>query len=152
MNLLLLNKRLLKPIVQVFLFVSILFFVSCSDDTVTPPASDFDPPRFNWTPRDIYYHGFAGMWALDTNTIFLLNNFNNSLYIVTGNVTDIHLVSNNYYLSEIRGISNNEIYLFGTKIPDRKLAIIKWNGGSFEFFDTDINPVNLNEVRGCVIN
>jgi hypothetical protein len=92
------------------------------------------------------------MWAQDTNTIFLMNNFNNSLYIVRGNVTDIHLVSNNYYLSEIRGISNNDIYLFGTKMPDRKLAIIKWNGGSFEFYDSDVNPVNPNTVRGCIVN
>jgi hypothetical protein len=61
-------------------------------------------------------------------------------------------VGSNYYLSEIRGISNNEIYLFGTKMPDRKLAIIKWNGGTFEFYDSDVDPVNSNTVRGCVVN
>jgi hypothetical protein len=78
-------------------FIATLFY-GCNEDIIIIKQEDFDPPRFNWRSMDIYYHGFAGMWAQDTNTIFLLNNFHSSLYIVTGNNVNIHFVDNNYYL------------------------------------------------------
>lgn len=64
---------------------------------------------------DIYYHGFAGMWAQDTSKIFLLNHYNKSLYIVSGGNTAIQYIGN-YYLNEIKGLSNTEVYIFGTEL------------------------------------
>jgi len=81
-----------------------------------------------------------------------LNNYNNSLYKVTKGITNVIMVSPQYYLTDIKGVSNNEIYLFGTKYPDRKLSIVKYNGASFEFHDSEIDAIVEYPVRGCIDN
>lgn len=142
-------SKILPLIVYTFLIFS---FYSCSDDSVTPPADDFDPPRFNWRAESIYYYGFAGMWAMDTSKIFLLNHYNRNLYIVSGGNTTMQYIGG-YYLNEIKGLSNNEVYIFATGF-DGYMTLIKWNGAGFEYYPTDIfvTGFGLNFVRGCTVN
>jgi len=145
----------LKTLALTNLIILTFLFSSCSDDNPvkTTPVSEFDSARFNWRTEDIYYHGFAGIWAQDTANIFLLNHANHSLYKVSGGISSIFNVGD-YYLNDIKGLSNSEVYLFGTGLNDNKLIIIKWNGAGFEPHISDIvvSSANANWVRGCVIN
>ncbi|MBN8586384.1 MAG: hypothetical protein J0M37_14940 [Ignavibacteria bacterium] len=145
-------KKFLQQINSIIIVLLALYTCACGDDSVTVVDEEFDPPRFIWRSVDIPYHGFAGLWGTDTNNIFLLNNNNNSLYKVDNGVTTVNIVSPDYYLTDLKGISNNEIYLFGTKFPGRKLSIIKYNGASFEFIDSEIDAIDEYPVRGCVRN
>jgi hypothetical protein len=144
----------LKTLALINLTILSFLFSSCSDDTVSPPkppVSEFDSARFNWRTENIYYRGFAGAWAIDTNHIFLLNHANRNLYIVSGGNTAIYYAGD-YYFNEIKGISNSEVYLFGAGLYDNKLTIIKWNGSSFETHATNTIVRNTRFIRGCAIS
>jgi len=132
----------------------LLFFISCSDDVVIQKTEDFDPPRFNWRAKDVSYHGYSGMWAIDTNKIFILNNIYNTLNIVQNDYTESHYVGE-YGLEKIDGISNNEIYIFGgSNYPENAQTIIKWNGAGFEFYPTGIitTPGWGTSIKGLAVN
>jgi TolB protein len=72
-------KHLLKPVIQTFLFVNILFLVSCSDDDTIiipppPPPSGFSTKDYMpaWSPDGhtiAYSHAdsTAGIYLIDTN-------------------------------------------------------------------------------------
>jgi hypothetical protein len=143
----------LKTLALINLTILSFLFSSCSDDTVSPPkppVSEFDSARFNWRTVQIPNHGFAGMWAQDTSKIFLINYNNHSLYIESGGIVSIYDFGI-YGPNEIVGLSNNEIYIFGTDF-NGYMTIIKWNGGSFEYYPTDKNVHDFRYVRGCAIN
>jgi len=126
---------------------------SCKDDPLSPVQDDFDPPRFNWRTVEIPRRfGFADIWAMDTSRIFLLNHDNRSLYIYSGGRTDVYNVGN-YYLNEIKGLSNSEVYIFGTQIGGN-MTIIKWNGAGFEYYSTTIHVFGsgVYYVRGGVVS
>lgn len=141
----------IKKIILVF-SISLLIY-SCKDElTSVTDNYRFDPPRFNWRAMDIYYHGFAGVWAADTSKIFLLNHNNRSLYIISGGNVSMQYVGD-YYLNEIKGLSNNEVYLFGAGLYDRKLTIIKWNGAGFEYYPSNIYVAGSTYwIRGFALN
>jgi hypothetical protein len=131
------------------------FFASCGDDTVTPPQSEFDPPRFNWRTVEIpgQYNGFSGIWAKDTSNIYLINYFPaNFTHIFKSNIETFNI--GNYGVTEIEGITENEIYIFGAvPYPDNTLTIIKWNGAGFEYFPTGIIVgTNNAQIKGCVVS
>ena len=138
------------------LFLLFAFLLSaCKDDVVTPPqGEDFAPPRFNWRAMQINNIGFADIWAQDTNNIYLINHYDKSLYIVShGTVTTYYV--GNYYLTQLKGLSNNEIYLFGANNSSGLLTVIKWNGGGFEYYPTDIivtTAVSALFIRGCAVS
>jgi hypothetical protein len=149
-------KSIRQKILSVsYLLLSIFSLVilhSCKDNPITP-SEDFAPSRFYWRSIDIQGTGFSGAWATDTNKIFLLNYYNKSLYVVSNGIISNYYVGE-YYLNEIKGLSNNEVYLFGTGISDQKLTIIKWNGGGFEYYPSGIKVTgnNSSRVKGCSIN
>lgn len=142
----------LKYVIPFISFLASLLFISCSEEPVKPPGEEFDPPRFNWRSVEITGEGFVGIWALDTNDIYLLNHDNKTLHHINKGNASIYSVGN-YGLNEIEGISNNEIYLFGTTpFPDNNLTIIKWNGVSFEYYPTGINASSDFTIRGFSAN
>jgi hypothetical protein len=151
------NTRFLLRLIKFFLITGslsiALIFIACDDDNpVTPPVSEFDSARFNWRTDEIPHTGFAGMWAQDTSNIFLLNNYDHSLYKESGgNVTIMD--AGNYYFSDIKGLSNNEVYLFGESKDDYKLNIVKWSGASFEAHPSNVT-INRNGrfIRGCAVS
>jgi hypothetical protein len=55
-----------------------------------------------------------------------------------------------YFFKDIKGISNNEIYLFGVQALGN-VTIIKWNGSSFEYYPTLYTASNLG-IKGCIVN
>lgn len=135
------------------LLISSVLLTSCSDDPVTPPVAEFDPPRFNWRSLDIpLIDGFAGIWAKDTNNIFMINYYNKTMYHISNGNINIYNVGN-YGLNEIEGVSENEVYLFGAvPFPDNILTLIKWNGGGFEYYPTGIIVNSGPAIRGCIVN
>jgi len=145
--------KTLKPVILSIIIFSLFAFSACSDDPVTPQQPEFDPPRFEWRSMEISGERYAGMWALDTNIIFMINHNEKTLVkIENGNL--ISYPVGDYLLNDIKGLSNNEIYLFGTEPLNGILTIIKWNGGGFEYFQTDIAVTDDHwlYVRGCVVN
>jgi len=144
-------KNILIPLILLS-----LIFSACKDNPVTI-QEDFAPPRFNWRTIDINQNmnpGFADIWALDTNNIYLLNHYDKSLYIVTHGIITSHYIGN-YYLTQMKGLSNNEIYIFAAGYASRLLTIIKWNGGGFEYYPTDItvtNGVSALTIRGYTVS
>ncbi len=142
----------LRALALTNLIILTFLFSSCSDDNpVKPtPVSEFDSARFNWRSVEIPNHGFAGMWAHDTSKIFLINYHDHSLYIESGNIVSNHDFGV-YGPNEIDGLSNTEIYIFGTDI-NGYMTIIKWNGGSFEYYPADKLVHDFRYVRGCAIN
>ncbi len=145
----------LKTLALANLIILTFLFSSCSDDNPvkTAPVSEFDSARFNWRAENVYYRGFAGIWAQDTGNIFLLNNYNRSLYKVSGGNTSI-FYAGDYYLNDIKGLSNSEVYLFGSGLYDNKLTIIKWNGAGFETHVSNVivNPSNTRFIWGCAVS
>jgi hypothetical protein len=144
--------KIFKPILLSIFISSMLILSACSDDPVTPQEPEFDPPRFNWRSMEVPGDGYAGMWALDTNNIYLVNIHNNLLYhISNGNLNSYNY--GNYGINEIEGISENEVYLFGAvPYPDNNLTIIKWNGSGFEYYPTGILVNEGRTIRGCVVS
>lgn len=125
---------------------------SCSDDNpVKPSASEFDTARYNWRGIEISSRGFAAIWSLDTNKIFLANHDRHSLYVISSGIVSFYNFGSNYFVNEMDGLSNNEIYMFGG-ISGGQLAIIKWNGAGFEFFPANLYTNDDRSVRGCAIN
>ena len=140
-----------------YLLLPLLFlFSSCKDDPVTV-TEDFAPPRFNWRTVDINQNqnpGFADIWAMDTNNIYLLNHYDKSLYIVSHGFVTTHYIGN-YFLTQMKGISNSEIYIFAAGNASNLLTIIKWNGGGFEYYPTDIiikTGASALTIRDCVVS
>ena len=139
---------------ELALFLLLLIAGSCSDDTVKPPVADFDLPRFNWRIVEIPGNpsGYSGLWAKDTSKVFLANHSAFALLITTSGQTVSHAVGN-YGLTDIDGISNNEVYIYGASaFPNSELTIIKWNGASFEYIKTGIT-VNAEEgIKGLSVS
>lgn len=144
------SKPLITILTALIIFAA-AFFASCGDDTVTPPQSEFDPPRFNWRSIEIPSYGFSCMWANDTSKIFLSNPYENSLYILSGGNITQHNIGN-YVINDMEGISENELYLFGTNTTNAILTIIKWNGTGFEYYPTSVTITNdyFYSVSGCI--
>jgi hypothetical protein len=67
-------KHLLKPVLQAFLFINIMFFVSCSDDKVTPPppvsADTID--RYDWTQDTLYGIRLYDTFVLDSLNVYFV--------------------------------------------------------------------------------
>ena len=116
-------KSLLTFICSLFIIFLSLFY-ACSESPVTAPVEDFAPSRFNWRTEDIIGNGFAGSWAQDTGKIFILNHWSHTLDIVSGGYSELHDIGD-YYLTDIKGLSPNEIYFFGTDKETFYLTIIK---------------------------
>jgi hypothetical protein len=144
-----------KNLLILLLFLP-FFIYSCKDDPVTP-TEDFAPSRFNWRTVDINQNqnpGFADIWAMDTNNIYLLNHYDKSFYIVSHGFVTTHYIGN-YFLTQMKGISNSEIYIFAAGNASNLLTIIKWNGGGFEYYPTDIiikTGASALTIRGCVVS
>jgi hypothetical protein len=144
---------------KIILFLLFSFLLSaCKDDVIVvpppPQGEDFAPPRFNWRAMEINNIGFADIWAQDTNNIYLLSHYDKSLYIVSHGIVTTYYVGN-YYLTQIKGLSNNEIYIFAAGYASNLLTIIKWNGGGFEYYPTDITVttgVSALTIRGCAVS
>ena len=81
------------PVFFVAAVLCLILIDSCSDEEnpVTPPeeAYQFDSARYNWKVDTLYGQGFyAGLWAKDTNEIFIPNIYSNYLlYIKDGKKT-----------------------------------------------------------------
>jgi len=90
-------------------------FISCGDDIVYVAKEEFDPPRFNWRSMEFPNTGYADIWALDTNNIYMLNHTYRSLYkLNNGNVSTFYIGV--YGFNQMQGISNNEIYIFWLRV------------------------------------
>ncbi len=154
-----LNINTKKFLQNINLFVLVLFAVclfACKDDPVTVNEVEFDPPRFNWRSYEVNYQGqgFSGLWAKDTNNIFLINYYD-ALLIKLSHGIQSGFNLGDYFISDIKGISENEVYIFGVKhYPDSRLTIIKFNGAGFEFYPTNIVITGTNGywIKGCVFN
>jgi len=111
-------------------------FISCGDDIVYVAKEEFDPPRFNWRSMEFPNTGYADIWALDTNNIYMLNHTYRSLYkLNNGNVSTFYIGV--YGFNQMQGISNNEIYIFGCEFGVTP-TIIKWDGGGYTYHPTNI--------------
>ncbi|HJY62727.1 MAG TPA: hypothetical protein VJ455_01120, partial [Ignavibacteria bacterium] len=142
--------------IKIFIGAAVLFnaclFMSCSEEVVIINTEDFDPPRYNWRAMVINDYGFSDLWAQDTNKVFLLNHNDKSLNIISGGNIEEHYVGE-YGLDKIQGLSNNEVYIFGsTWFPDNRLSIIKWNGGGFEYYHTEIILSTAKGIKGLAVN
>lgn len=143
----------IKKYLLLTVVLPVIFIAACKDETVTVIEEDFDPPRFNWRSTEILGSDFSGIWAKDTNNIYLINYFPaNFTHIFKGNTETFNI--GNYGVTEMEGISENEVYIFGAvPYPDNTLTIIKWNGTGFEYFPTGINVgTNNAQIKGCVVN
>jgi hypothetical protein len=149
----LLKEKLKYFTTELAILLILLLASSCSDDSIKPqPEVNFDQPRFNWRIIEIPGNGFAGIWARDTNNIYLANNYDKTFYHVSNGNINIYNVGN-YGINEIEGVSGNEIYLFGAvPSPDNTLTLIKWNGASFEYYPTGINVTYGYTIRGCIVS
>jgi hypothetical protein len=125
-------KHLLKPVITVSLFVYILFFVSCSDDAVTPTGYQFDPPRYDWT-ADTVFADISNIWAYDSNNIYFKDPF--KLVYYNGITYQNYDYSSNILAHSIDGYDRNNVFIGGLDITPANLykpKVIKWNGAGFE--------------------
>lgn len=129
-----------KIILKIAVFVTVIIFavnlISCGDDTVTVVEEEFDPPRFNWRSVEVPNTGYADIWALDTNNIFLLNQYYQCIYRINNGVISTYNIAP-YGFNQMQGISNNEIYIFGSTNGITP-SIIKWDGAGFTSYPTNI--------------
>jgi len=141
-----LNKHLLKPVIQVFLFVNILFFVSCSDDTITPAGYQFDPPHYEWT-ADTVFADISNMWAFDTNNIYYQDPF--KLVYYNGTTYQNYNYSSNILAYSIDGYDKYNVFIGGLdRTPSNlyKPKVIKWNGAGFEDFYIGDTAYSSNDI------
>ncbi len=130
------SKIILKIAVFFTVIIAAVNFISCGDDTITVIEEEFDPPRFNWRSIELPNTGYADIWAFDTTNIYLLNHNYQSIYkINNGNISTYYIGP--YGFNQMQGISNNEIYIFGTEFGITP-SIIKWDGGGFTYYPTNI--------------
>lgn len=136
---------------KLFVLLSLLALITsgCSDDTVTQPEDPFDPPRFNWRSIEIPAGGIAGIWAEDTGKIFWINNNRKGVMSVQNDAFEIRYYGD-YNANLIRGVSESEIYVFGSNRVSGELTIMKWNGSSFEYYLSGIASYNRTTIKGCL--
>lgn len=129
-----------KKILNIAAFFTVIIvavnFISCGDETVTVVEEEFDPPRFNWRSFELNNTGYADIWALDTNNIFLLNHYYQCFYRINNGVISTYNIGP-YGFNQMQGISNNEIYIFGSANGITP-SIIKWDGAGFTSYPTKI--------------
>jgi hypothetical protein len=129
-------------------FLSSLFLLfafllpACKDDVVVPPAEkQLDTARYNWRMDGPLSADIKGIWALDTNNIFLMDVANQDLIKYDGNQYLRYHYSSFFSIDfaawNISGVSNTEVYIGGddNRINEPsfgKPQIKKWNGASFE--------------------
>ena len=130
------SKIILKIAVFLTVILAAVNFISCGDDTVTVVEEEFDPPRFNWRSMELPNTGYADIWALDTNNIFLLNHYYQCIYRINNGVISTYNIGP-YGFNQMQGISNNEIYIFGSANGITP-SIIKWDGAGFTSYPTNI--------------
>lgn len=130
------SKIILKIAVLLTVIITAVNFMSCGDDTVTVVEEEFDPPRFNWRSLELTNTGYADIWALDTNNIFLLNHYYQCIYRINNGVISTYNIGP-YGFNQMQGISNNEIYIFGSANGITP-SIIKWDGAGFTSYPTNI--------------
>lgn len=137
--------RNLLPVI----FLVLLSLSSCNEDkSVTPPpvdsTYDFDSARYKWKVDTLLGDGFiGGLWAPDTNEMFIPNNFSNVLYHIKNGITTRTYYSGDNPVGVIYGDEQNH----GIRVSSMKIGKIhqpvfqKWGGENF----IDIpNPQNLD--------
>lgn len=146
---LVINKYLLKPVIQIFLFVSLLFFVSCSDDTVTPPLVNnqiqiIDSNIIDWEFEMLYNQQIYDIYVKDSNNIYLAGN-PNSLYYNGKEFTPIYTSSDMFPIC-INGLDENNVFIGGNdySFPIANSKLKKWNGSTIE----DITMPNNDSSGG----
>ncbi|HQY20200.1 MAG TPA: hypothetical protein PK294_09775 [Ignavibacteria bacterium] len=132
----------------VFIF-SVTFFYSCSDDPVSndpvDPTYQYDSARFSWKVDTLYGPGFfAGLWAKDTNDIFITNTFSSSLYRIQNGVKSYISYPVNTYLGVVTGDEMNNGFVIGGILIDTLVQPFfqKFDGNSFIEIP---NPQNLKQ-------
>jgi hypothetical protein len=113
-------KHLLKPVLQVFLFVSVLLFVSCDDDTVKPPPPNTNNPidtveKYEWKADTMIGYNFNTIYAADSNHLFIASKPNPFLYDGENfnviNINDLSFIS-----AVIKGYDKNNVFLGGGRV------------------------------------
>ncbi len=109
------------PVYLMLVVLCSIFVVSCSEDnSVTPPPVEpyhYDSARFNWKVDTLFGQGFyAGLWAKDTNDIFITNVFTNRLYRIQNSVKSYIQYPVNTYLGLVTGDEMNNGYVVATKL------------------------------------
>mgnify|MGYP001461275464 CR=1 FL=1 len=142
-------KKLKSISVYLLLFVLCsIFIASCSEDNPVIPTTaepyQYDSARFNWKVDTLLGDGYlAGLWAPDTNEVFVPNIFENYyVHILNGIKTKIMYPKENRF-GGIYGDENNIGYRLGAILIDTiyQPLLQIWNGSSFVDFPT---PKNLD--------
>ena len=139
------------PVYLLLIALCSIFVVSCSEDNpVTPPPAEpyhYDSARFNWKVDTLFGQGFyAGLWAKDTNDIFITNVFTNQLVHIKNGVKTFTQYP---LLGSVLGDEMNSGYLVTAKLIDTiyQPFLQKYDGNNF----IDI-PVPQNLERNFFIN
>lgn len=117
-----------KNIFPIISFLTMLLFISCSEDPVKF-SEEFDPPRYSWS-MDTIEADVIDIWAYDTNNVYYADKY---YYLAYYNGTDYDSL---YYggdisASAISGYDNNNVFIGGTNTLNGKLMLKKWNGAGF---------------------
>ena len=141
-----------KKSIPFFLVVAILFLIlidSCTDKENPVAPSDepyqYDSARYNWKVDTLYGQGFyAGLWAKDTNDIFITNVFNNRLYRIQNGIKSFIQYPEDTFLGAVTGDELNNGYIVALKLVDSLYQPVfqYYNGNTFVEIP---NPQNLEK-------
>ncbi|MBK8983596.1 MAG: hypothetical protein IPM38_15105 [Ignavibacteria bacterium] len=143
------KKILSIPVIFIIFTAALLLTWRCSDDNpvTTPPPEppyEYDSARFDWKVDTLYGQGFYyGLWAADTNEIFIPNIFTNVLVHIKNGIKTYSYYTKERPVGAIFGDELNKGYRAGAILIDSlyQPLIQKWDGNSF----VDIsNPLNLD--------
>lgn len=134
------------PVYLLLLVLCSMFVVSCSEDkivTQTPAEPyQYDSARFDWKVDTLYGDGYyAGLWAPDTNELFITNVFTNQLVHIKNGVKTY---SQYPLLGEVLGDEMNNGYLVAAILIDTiyQPFLQKYDGNNF--IDIPV-PQNLDK-------
>jgi len=133
------------PVFFVAAVLCLLLINSCNDkeNPVTQPDEpyQYDSARYDWKVDTLYGPGyFAGLWAPDTNEVFITNVFTNQLVHIKN---DVKTFTQYPLLGSVLGDEMNNGYLVGAILIDNlwQPFLQKYDGNNF--IDVHI-PQNLD--------
>ncbi|MDD5363463.1 MAG: hypothetical protein PHN88_15175 [Ignavibacteria bacterium] len=134
-------SKLLYPV----LLLLICIISGCEKDNpvVKNPGFQLDTAKFRWEATPIPFDDFygQGLWAVDTNEVFVNNFFYKALLHIRGIQVDIMYYPDSTNYHYIDGLNPSEGYMVCSRYKDDRWqpVIKRWNGTSF----TDI-PIAYN--------